>query len=132
MQSPWTGLDYLYYIYIKSMSITELVNAFGMERRGLRRGSSSGLEIERWFLTLKSECLWLQNFGTLEEARREIDQFIDAYNRKRPHRALGMLAPSQWMERFLQNGGPHSNEQADNRCSSQEVAFFWSNSGQKA
>jgi putative transposase len=50
--------------------------------------------IERWFLTLKSECLWLQKFGTLEEARREIDQFINAYNRERPHRALGMLAPS--------------------------------------
>ena len=56
--------------------------------------------IERWFLTLKSECLWLQNFGTLVETREEIDQLVEKYNRKRPHRALGMLSPSQWMEKF--------------------------------
>jgi putative transposase len=56
--------------------------------------------IERWFLTLKSECLWLKNFGTLSEAREEIDQFVEKYNRERPHRALGMLSPSQWMEKF--------------------------------
>jgi len=80
--------------------------AFEFEKAGIRQEyitpytpEQNGM-IERWFLTLKSECLWLQNFGTLEEARREIDQFIDAYNRERPHRALGMLAPSQWMERF--------------------------------
>jgi putative transposase len=56
--------------------------------------------IERWFRTLKEECLWLNNFKWLEEARTTIEEFILRYNNDRPHRALGMLSPSEWSEKY--------------------------------
>jgi putative transposase len=56
--------------------------------------------IERWFRTLKEECLWRYNFETLDEAREIIDRFILTYNTDRPHQALRMLSPSQWRERY--------------------------------
>ncbi len=56
--------------------------------------------IERWFRTLKEECLWRHNFETLDEARHTIDEFVLEYNTERPHQALGMLTPSQWRERY--------------------------------
>lgn len=56
--------------------------------------------IERWFRTLKSECLWLKQYETVEEARHAIASFIDVYHNERPHRSLDMLTPSEWMERF--------------------------------
>lgn len=56
--------------------------------------------IERWFKTLKTECVWLKNFQTISEAREKIDAFIEKYNRERPHRSLAMLTPTEWSERF--------------------------------
>jgi putative transposase len=56
--------------------------------------------IERWFRTLKEECVWIHNFETLEQARTAIDGFIGQYNTERPHQALGMLTPSQWRARY--------------------------------
>ena len=57
--------------------------------------------IERWFRTLKEECLWLRQFKSLSEARQEIDRFVDEYNVDRPHRSLEMLSPSQWLEKIV-------------------------------
>ena len=56
--------------------------------------------IERWFRTLKEECIWLNNLGTLDDARLVIDDFIMHYNTTRPHQALGMLSPTQWREQY--------------------------------
>ena len=56
--------------------------------------------IERWFRTLKEECLWKNNFKTIEKARKAIDRFVLEYNHNRPHRALGMLTPSEWREKY--------------------------------
>ncbi|MDQ3234352.1 MAG: integrase core domain-containing protein [Pseudobdellovibrionaceae bacterium] len=56
--------------------------------------------IERWFRTLKSECIWLKQYETVDDARDAIGAFIDVYHNERPHRSLGMVTPSEWMERF--------------------------------
>ncbi|HYX37662.1 MAG TPA: integrase core domain-containing protein, partial [Oligoflexus sp.] len=48
---------------------------------------SNGL-IERWFRTLKTECLWLRQYETVEQARSAIASFIDVYHNERPHRSL--------------------------------------------
>jgi putative transposase len=56
--------------------------------------------IERWFRTQKSECIWMKHYESVEEARWAISKFIDVYHRERPHRSLGMLIPSEWMERL--------------------------------
>lgn len=69
----------------------EYITPYTPEQNGL---------IERWFGTLKNECLWLRNFVTLSEARDAIDKFVETYNSERPHRALNMLTPSEWRDKF--------------------------------
>jgi putative transposase len=49
--------------------------------------------IERFFRTLKEECVWQRNFASFAEARREITRWIRWYNTERPHSALGYKSP---------------------------------------
>ena len=44
---------------------------------------------ERFFRSLKEECVWQHNFTCFEEARRTISQWIHWYNTSRPHQSLG-------------------------------------------
>ena len=52
--------------------------------------------IERFFRSLKEECVWQQSFGSFEEARRAIVNWIEWYNTKRPHQSLHYLSPEQF------------------------------------
>ena len=50
--------------------------------------------IERFFRSLKEECVWQHTFQTFEEARRIIRDWVHWYNHERPHQALGYRSPS--------------------------------------
>ena len=52
--------------------------------------------IERFFRTLKYECVWQKNFASFAEARREIARWIRWYNAERPHSALGSKSPIEY------------------------------------
>jgi putative transposase len=52
--------------------------------------------IERFFRSLKEECVWLNNFANYAVARRAIRRWIEWYNAERPHQALGYLSPRQY------------------------------------
>jgi transposase InsO family protein len=57
------------------------------------RAPNANAHAERWVRTVREECLdWLLILG-----RRQLEQvlntYVDHYNRKRPHRALGLVAP---------------------------------------
>ena len=52
--------------------------------------------IERFFRSLKEECVWQHNFGDFAEARAAITQWIEWYNAGRPHQALGYRSPRQF------------------------------------
>lgn len=52
--------------------------------------------IERWFRSLKEECVWLHNFTSFEHARTEITRWIQFYNQLRPHQALGYQSPAKF------------------------------------
>jgi putative transposase len=52
--------------------------------------------IERVFRTLKEECVWLHNFKSIDEAEREISQWVDKYNTYRPHESLNWMAPVEF------------------------------------
>ena len=58
--------------------------------------------IERWFRTLKQECVWLHHFESFEQAEQVIMAWIDRYNTARQHSALGYLTPRAWREQFYQ------------------------------
>ncbi len=51
--------------------------------------------IERFFRSLKEECVWLNNFRSFQEARAAITEWIRYYNEERPHQALGYRSPCQ-------------------------------------
>ena len=52
--------------------------------------------IERFFRSLKEECVWQHTFQTFEEARRSIRDWVQWYNHGRPHSALGYQSPIQY------------------------------------
>jgi len=56
--------------------------------------------IERFFRTLKQECVWLNRFETFEEAENVISEWIEYYNRERLHSSLGYLTPTEWRNHF--------------------------------
>ena len=52
--------------------------------------------IERFFRSLKEECVWQHSFQSFEEARRAIGRWIRFYNEHRPHQALNYQSPAQY------------------------------------
>ena len=52
--------------------------------------------IERFFRSLKEECVWQHVFRTFEDARRDIRDWLQWYNDERPHQALGYRSPAQY------------------------------------
>ena len=50
--------------------------------------------MERWFKTLKGECIRVKTPLTLEDARRMVAEFVDHYNHVRLHCAIGYITPA--------------------------------------
>jgi putative transposase len=48
---------------------------------------------ERFWRSLKYEEVYIKNYESPREARREIAYYIDFYNRERPHQSLGYRTP---------------------------------------
>jgi len=51
------------------------------------------IPIERFWRSAKYESTLLLCFETVQEARQEIDRYINFYNRERPHQSLGYAVP---------------------------------------
>ncbi len=49
--------------------------------------------IERYFRSMKEECVWQHNFQSFAEARRAIESWVHWYNHERPHQSLGYRSP---------------------------------------
>ena len=58
--------------------------------------------IERFFRSLKGECVWQHVFADFTEARRAIREWICWYNEERPHQSLEYLSPAEYRARQLQ------------------------------
>jgi putative transposase len=63
-------------------------------RRGGYRDPESQAFIESWFGKLKERLVWRSEFETLEQARKEIAEYIDRYH-QRPHSGLGYRTPTE-------------------------------------
>lgn len=55
-------------------------------------------KMERWYKTLKGDCLRVKVPLSLEEARAIVADFVDHYNNIRLHSAIGYLAPKDKLE----------------------------------
>ena len=51
-------------------------------------------KIERWFKTLKGECIRVTTPLSLEDARRLVAEFVDSYNTVRLHSAIAYITPA--------------------------------------
>jgi putative transposase len=57
--------------------------------------------IERFFKTLKEECVWHYNFKSVTHAFKIIADWIDFYNNERPHSALNYEAPAFYTKKTV-------------------------------
>ena len=55
-------------------------------------------KIERWHKTLKGDCVRKLVPLSLEDARRIVGRFVEDYNERRLHSALGYVTPRDRME----------------------------------
>ncbi|MBK9294743.1 MAG: transposase [Oligoflexia bacterium] len=55
--------------------------------------------MERFFRSLKEECVWQQKFFNFEQAKEAVDKWVLKYNQERPHQTLDYLTPKQFYER---------------------------------
>ena len=56
--------------------------------------------IERFFRSLKEECIWLHNFQGVQQAQETIEKWVQFYNQLRPHQALNYLSPDEFRAQF--------------------------------
>jgi putative transposase len=56
------------------------------ERTGFNNPDANAF-IERWFRTLKEEVVWLNEYRTFDEAKQDIERYIQFYNTERLHSA---------------------------------------------
>jgi len=61
--------------------------------------------VERFFRSLKEECVWQHQFHSFTEARRTVAEWIRWYNDGRPHQTLGYLSPRHYRARQLAQAG---------------------------
>lgn len=54
---------------------------------------ADNIMIERWFRSLKTELIYVNEFRSPRELRRMIGQYVNDYNTLRPHQALDYATP---------------------------------------
>ena len=63
-------------------------------RRGGYRDPESQAFIESWFGQFKKRCAWRAEWETIDQARKEINDYIDRYHH-RPHSGLAYRTPAE-------------------------------------
>lgn len=55
---------------------------------------ADNIMIERWFRTLKYDEVYLNQYESIKDARRQIGRYINNYNFNRPHSSIGRVPPA--------------------------------------
>lgn len=79
--------------------------AISMDGKGRWRDN---VYIERFWRSLKYECLFLHEYGTLPELTKGLKTWIGRYNHWRPHQALKYKTPQQAYQTTAINIAPSS------------------------
>lgn len=79
-----------------SRSYTRLVRSYGLRQEFITPHcpQQNGM-VERLIRTLKEQCVHRHRFESLQHAMRVIGDWIQFYNDRRPHQALGMKTPAE-------------------------------------
>ena len=76
-----------YKAYLRSLGIRQSMD-------GKSRWADN-IMIERWFRSLKSEKIYINEYHNPKALRKDIAEYILEYNEVRPHEAIGYITPSQ-------------------------------------
>ncbi len=81
-----------------SKDFAEYLKQVGLQhvRTSVAYPQSNG-KIERYHRTLHKECLQKRSFINLDDARKQIADFVDYYNTKRLHSSLYYLTPEDFL-----------------------------------
>jgi transposase InsO family protein len=69
-------------------------------------------DTERVLRTLKEDLLWIKEFTSYEKLNRDLETWIDNYNRVYPHFSLKLKTPLQYKEAF---GKSQTNQKEQTR-----------------
>lgn len=88
-----------------SEAYTALLKAHGIQISMSRKGNPyDNAQMESFMKTLKYEEVFLNEYRTFEEARRQISHFINlVYNQKRLHSSLGYVPPDEYELQYNQS-----------------------------
>ena len=83
--SHFTNADYIELMESNNVKIS-------MDGKGR---ATDNARTERFFRSLKQECIYLNEISTPREMRKHVNGYIENYNCKRPHQALDYKTPNQ-------------------------------------
>ena len=74
-----------------------VVNRYGLDQEYITpyTPEQNGM-IERFFGSLKAECVWLHRFEDRDHAFAVVGRWMEKYHAERPHSALGYLTPDEY------------------------------------
>lgn len=72
---------------LKQLGITQSMDG--------RRRWADNIMVERWFRSLKNECIYLNEYQTPRELLQLIGKYVKNYNTIRPHEALEYQTPDE-------------------------------------
>lgn len=84
--SHFTNADYLEYLDKEGIKVS-------MDGKGRATDNS---RTERYFRSLKYECIFLNEFDNPRALRKGIDRYVQFYNQERPHQSLNYAKPEQF------------------------------------
>jgi len=97
--SQYTAKEHIDILKQESISIS-------MDAKGR---SIDNIIVERFFRSLKYEEIYLKSYKTIKEARYEINRYINTYNTKRIHSAIGYKTPDEVYFCWLKNNNKNKN-----------------------
>lgn len=70
-------------------------------------------KVERFHKTLRAEFLNGKTFASIEQAQTALDAWVDEYNHRRPHQAIGKVPPFERFQLAQVRPGPVETAEAD-------------------
>ena len=80
-----------------SKEYKEMIRNYGIKQSMDGRSRwADNIIIERWFRSLKTEKIYPNEFASPRELRKELIDYINEYNKVRPHEALAYRTPDSY------------------------------------
>ena len=111
----FTGIEYV--DYVNSLETTKI----SMDGKGR---AHDNIFVERLWRSVKYECVYLNGYQSIPEARDGLENYFEFYNKERFHQALNYKTPCEVYDG--ENGGYKTITEIANSCCRSNVVEFQS------